>query len=217
MLPVPLTDPAALLAALGPYVLIGVFVMVFIESGCLFPFLPGDSLLFTAALMHGQLGIPLWALLAVAIGAAFLGDQVGYLLGARLGRRLFKPEARILKTEYLERSERFFRRHGVAAIVLARFVPIVRTFTPVSAGGAGMDHRRFSIWNLLGGVGWVVIMSLAGLTLGSIPFVARHLDVMATLIVVVSVLPMAIGALSKSRKATVVDADDRAADETVGR
>lgn len=201
----PLLDPSSMLSAMGPWVLLGIVVMVFIESGCLFPFLPGDSLLFTAALMHLQLGIPLWALFTTAIIAAFGGDQVGYLLGRRFGRGLFKPDARILKTEYLDRSETFFAKHGVAAIVLARFVPIVRTFTPLSAGISRMNHRHFTIWNLVGGAGWVVTMCIAGLTLGSIPLVANHIDIMATIIVLVSVTPMLISALARRRQRSASD------------
>ena len=185
---------------LGPWVLVGVFAMVFIESGCLFPFLPGDSLLFTAAMLHKQLGFSVPTLLNLAIVAAFLGDQVGYFLGERHGRRLFRDDARILKTEYLGQAEAFFDRHGVKSIVLARFVPIVRTYVPLTAGTSRMRYARFIRWNALGAILWVGSMTILGLTLGSVQVVADNLDVMVTLIIVISVAPMIVSGIVKYRK-----------------
>ena len=185
---------------LGPWVLVGVFARVFIESGCLFPFLPGDSLLFTAAMLHKQLGFSVPTLLILAIVAAFLGDQVGYFLGERYGRRLFRDDARILKTEYLGQAEAFFDRHGVKSIVLARFVPIVRTYVPLTAGTSLMRYARFIRWNALGAILWVGSMTILGLTLGSVQVVADNLDIMVTLIIVISVAPMIVSGIVKYRK-----------------
>ena len=194
-------DAEKLLEAFGPWVLIGMGLVIFVESGVLFPFLPGDSLIVTAAILAAQLGITWWQILLVGIPAAFLGDQVGYFLGRKFGRRLFKPDARIMKTEYLEEAEAFFTKYGGVSLVLGRFVPIVRTYVPLAAGTAAMPYRRFLLWNLGGGVLWVGSMTLVGALLGGIPLVRDNIDVLAIVIVLVSVLPIVIGAVIKSRKA----------------
>ncbi|MDD7384609.1 MAG: DedA family protein [Actinomycetaceae bacterium] len=195
-----LSDPTALLQALGPWVLPGLAFVLFIESGCLFPFLPGDSLIFTAAMLHVGFGFSPWALVIVGVLASFAGVYCGYFLGDHFGRRFFTPEARILKSEYLERSERFFVRYGAVSLVLSRFVPIVRTFIPVAAGVARMNMRSFLVYNALGSIGWVVLMTIAGLALGQFPFVVNHLDVIVVVIVLVSLLPMLIAWLVERNK-----------------
>lgn len=192
-----LSDPELLLQALGAFVLPGLALVLFVESGLLFPFLPGDSLIFTAAMLHKQFGFEVWTLLLVGVLAAFFGLQVGYWIGAKFGRRLFKPDARILKTEYLDRAEEFFENHGPGSLVLSRFVPIVRTFVPIAAGAARMNYGKFVIYNLIGAVAWLFSMTGAGLLLGQIPFVANNIDVIAILIVLVSVSPIIIGYLKK--------------------
>lgn len=123
-----LLDPVSLLTGAGPWVLLALAAIIFVETGLLFPFLPGDSLLFAAGLLSPQLGLPIPLVLVVAAAAAIAGDQIGYLLGRRYGRRLFSPDARILKSSYLEQADAFFLKHGARALVLARFVPIARTF-----------------------------------------------------------------------------------------
>ncbi|GGF29345.1 hypothetical protein GCM10010922_00420 [Microbacterium sorbitolivorans] len=193
-------DAEKLLESFGPWVLIGLFAVLFIESGVLFPFLPGDSLIVTAAILAGPLGITWWQILLVGIPAAFLGDQVGYFLGRRFGRRLFKDDARILKTSHLEEAEAFFRKYGGVSLVLGRFVPIVRTYVPLAAGTAAMPYRRFLLWNIGGGVLWVGSMTLVGALLGGIPLVRDNIDILAIVIVLVSVLPIVIGAVIKARK-----------------
>jgi membrane-associated protein len=194
-----LLDPSALLNGAGPYVLVVIAAFVFIESGLLFPFLPGDSLLFTAALLSVPLALPIPLLVLVAAVAAVAGDQVGYLLGHRYGRRIFKPDARVFKTRYLERSDDFFTKYGSKALVLARFVPIVRTFVPAVVGMSHLPYRRFVLWNVVGGVSWVLVCTFAGMWLGKIPFVANNVDLIAVAIVVVSVLPIAISLLRNRR------------------
>ncbi|MEV8215680.1 VTT domain-containing protein [Leifsonia sp. NPDC077715] len=207
---IPLLDASTWLHAFGPWVLVGIAVVVFIESGLLFPFLPGDSLLITAAILAPNLGIQVWQVAAVAIVAAFLGDQAGYWLGKRYGRRLFKPDARVLKTERLEAAEAFFARYGGPSLVLGRFVPFVRTYVPLSAGIANMRYRRFLLWNALGGVSWVIVMVLLGVLLGGIPFVANNIDVLMIVVVAISVAPVVIGALRRRRRARgQADAGDR--------
>ncbi|WP_066517277.1 DedA family protein [Curtobacterium ammoniigenes] len=192
-----LLDASTVLHAFGPWVLLGVGILVFIESGVLFPFLPGDSLLVTAAILSVPLGIAPWQTALVAIVAAVLGDQVGYWLGRRFGRRLFREDARVLRTERLAEAEAFFARYGGLALVLGRFVPIVRTYVPLAAGAAAMPWARFARWNLVGAVIWPVLLTLVGVLLGGIPFVAKNIDALAVLIVIVSVVPIGIGALRK--------------------
>ncbi|QGF23831.1 DedA family protein [Raineyella fluvialis] len=194
-----LSDPAALLQQLGPWALVGIALMVFIESGLLFPFLPGDSLLFTAALLLTPLGLNFWVLILVAFVAAFLGDQVGYFLGSRFGRGLFKDDARVLKTEHLVRAEEFFHKYGGRSLVLARFVPVVRTYVPLVAGMVRHPYSHFIGWNALGGALWVAIMTTAGYFLGDFPPVRNHVDLIAIIIVFVSLLPMGIEILRARR------------------
>ncbi|WP_298228671.1 DedA family protein [Gryllotalpicola sp.] len=196
-------NPDALLTALGPWALAGIAIIIFIESGVLFPFLPGDSLLVTAAILAYPLGLSHWVIAIVAFVAAFVGDQVGYLLGRRFGRRLFKPDARILKTEHLEEAERFFAKYGPVSLVLGRFVPIVRTYVPLAAGTAALRYSRFLLWNGLGGAAWVASLTLVGVFLGGIPFIANNIDVLMIVIVVVSVLPVAIGGFTRWRRSRV--------------
>ncbi|MBR6459867.1 MAG: VTT domain-containing protein [Actinomycetaceae bacterium] len=196
-----ISNPELLLQALGPWVIPGVAFIIFIESGCLFPFLPGDSLIFTAALLHAEFGFSPWTLVIVCVIAAFLGVQVGYWLGAKFGRKLFKDDARVLKTEYLVRAEEFFDKWGALSLVLSRFVPIVRTFVPIAAGAARMNYKRFVIFNTIAAVLWVGLMTILGLTLGRFDFVRERIDVIAVLIILISVMPMVIAWLNNRRKA----------------
>ncbi|MCQ9389636.1 VTT domain-containing protein [Brevibacterium sp. 50QC2O2] len=187
-----LLDPGPLLEAAGPWMLGVVALIVFIESGVLFPFLPGDSLLFVAGMLAPSMGIHIWAVIVTAWIAAFLGDQVGYLLGRRFGRRFFKPDARVLSTVRLQAAEDFFARHGGKSLILARFVPLVRTFTPLAVGIAAYPYKRFVGWNVAGAIGWGALLPLAGHFLGSIAIIRDHVDIWAILIVIVSVLPVVI-------------------------
>ena len=195
-----LLDPASLLAGLGPGALGVIALMVFIESGVLFPFLPGDSLLFTAGLLHQQLQLTLPVLIGVVTAAAIAGDQVGYMLGRTFGRRWFKEDARILKTEHLTTTEDFFRRHGGPAVVLARFVPMVRTFAPLSAGIARYDYKSFTLWNITGALAWAGSVTLLGTWLGHFDIIARNIDVIAVAMVLLSVLPAIVQFLKRRRK-----------------
>lgn len=196
----PLLDPAALLEGLGPATLGAIAVIVFIESGVLFPFLPGDSLLFTAGLLHQQLQLTLPVLIGVVAAAAVVGDQAGYMLGRRFGRRWFKDDAKVLKSAHLARTEDFFRRHGGSALVLARFVPVVRTFAPLSAGIARYDYRTFTLWNITGAVAWAASVTLLGTWLGHFEIVAKNIDLIAVVMVLVSVLPWGIELLKHRRR-----------------
>lgn len=179
--------------------------IIFIETGLLFPFLPGDSLIFTAALLSSSLMIPLPVLVVAIAVAAILGDTVGYALGKKFGRRLFKPDARILKTRYLEKADDFFAKYGPHSLVLARFVPLVRTFVPPVVGMSRMPYRRFVLWNAIGGISWALLLCLAGYFLGQIPVIANNVDVIAIVIVAVSLIPIVIAVIRERR------ADRRAA------
>jgi membrane-associated protein len=194
-----LLDPASLLEGLGPAALGVIAAMVFVESGVLFPFLPGDSLLFTAGLLHQQLQLTLPVLIGVITAAAIAGDQVGYMLGRKFGRRWFKDDARVLKTAHLTATEDFFRRHGGAAVVLARFVPMVRTFAPLTAGIARYEYKAFTLWNIVGALAWATSVTLLGTWLGHYEIVARNIDVIAVIMVVVSVVPWVIEFLKRRR------------------
>lgn len=196
-----LSSPDVLLQGFGPWVLAGLGIIVFIESGVLFPFLPGDSLLVTAAVLRNELGIQTWQILVVAIIAAFLGDQVGYYLGHTFGRRLFKDEAKVLRTDRLEAAEAFFVKYGPVSLVLGRFVPIVRTYIPLAAGTANMPYHRFIAWNIMGGIAWVGSMVAVGVLLGNIPGITSSIDKIMLLVIFISVLPIVFSALNARRKA----------------
>jgi len=201
MLTVPLAvhlfDAGSVLHAFGPAVLAGIAVLIFIESGVLFPFLPGDSLLVTAAITSAALGIAPWQVAVVASIAAVAGDQVGYWIGRRFGRRLFRAGARVLTTARLDEAEAFFTRWGGLSLVLGRFVPVVRTYVPLAAGTADMPYRRFILWNVVGAVGWACGLTVVGVLLGGIPFVAHNIDVLMIVVVIVSILPILIGVVRK--------------------
>jgi membrane-associated protein len=196
---IPGFDFTAILASTGPFVLAIVAVLVFIENGLLFPFLPGDSLVFAAALLVVSIGIPLWLLILVAAAAAIVGDIVGYAIGARLGKRLFKPGARVFKPAYRDQADAFLTRYGAAALVLARFVPIVRTFVAPVVGTSSIPYRKFLLWNVVGGAAWATILCVAGFWLGKIPAVANNIELIAVGIVVVSVLPVGINVIKRRR------------------
>ena len=176
--------------------LIGILAIVFAESGLLIGFfLPGDSLLFTAGLLvaGGVLHHPLWLVCLLAAVAAVAGDQFGFLVGRRFGPGLFRrPDSRVFKQENLGRARQFFDRYGARSIVLARFVPIVRTFTPVVAGASHMPYRKFGIYNVAGGTLWACGVTTLGYFLGQIAFVRSNIELILLAIVVVSVLPVGI-------------------------
>lgn len=178
--------------------------VIFSETGLLIGFfLPGDSLLFTAGFLSskpvgsaGQNVLHIGWLIAALSVAAVLGDAVNYWLGLQMEVHVFeKGRLRFVKHEHLLAAKAFYERHGGKAIVLARFVPLVRTFTPFVAGVARMGYRRFAVYNVIGGIGWVVTMSLAGYWLGQIRFISEHFEAAVLLIVLVSLLPVAISFL----------------------
>lgn len=190
-----LMDAETWLQSFGPWVLWGMGLIVFIESGLLFPFLPGDSLLITAAMLHGPLNVSIWQILLVSGCAAVAGDQAGFYLGHRFGRKLFKKDAKLLKLERLEKAEEFFHRRGPLALIIGRFIPIIRTYVPLAAGTAGMHYRHFAVWNVTGAVAWVGSMVAIGYFLGGIPNIASSIEGITIGVVIASLIPIAGGAL----------------------
>jgi membrane protein DedA with SNARE-associated domain len=192
-----------LLSVLGPAALLVAMAIVFAETGLLLGFfLPGDSLLFTLGLLSaaGAIHLPVWVIVVGVFVACVAGDQVGYLLGRRFGPRVFNRESsRWFRASHAERARVFFDRHGAKAIVLARFVPVVRTFTPVVAGVAGMPRRRFTAFNVGGGFLWSVLLVAAGYFLGGIPIVAAHVELIVVGLVLLSVVPAMIAYLRTRR------------------
>ncbi|MEV5280946.1 VTT domain-containing protein [Streptomyces sp. NPDC051994] len=195
-------DPDYLLQTFG---LAGLLLVVFAESGLLIGFfLPGDSLLFTTGLLvtTGKLDTPLWLVCVLVVLAAVLGDQVGYLFGKKVGPSLFRrPDSKLFKQENVEKAHEFFEKYGPKSLVLARFVPIVRTFTPIVAGVSGMNYRSFVTFNVIGGTLWGAGVTLLGAALGNVDFVHKHIELILVAIVLVSVVPIAIEFLRARAKA----------------
>jgi len=191
-------------------VLPGILIIVFIETGLLFPLLPGDSLLFTGGLLAAQPNPPMniWVLAISVSVVAVLGDQCAYFIGRRIGPALFdKEDSRLFKKRYVTESHAFFEKHGPKTIILARFVPIVRTFTPVLAGVSYMRYPLFLGFDIIGGILWGAGMTLLGYFLGNVPFVKENLEVMILLIVFLSILPglMAVGRNVLQRRGALPD------------
>ncbi|MFF5519108.1 DedA family protein [Streptomyces coeruleorubidus] len=173
----------------------GILLIVFAESG-LFAFLPGDSLLFTAGLFVAEgtyITQPLWLVCTLIVIAAVVGDQVGYMIGKFLGPKLFnRPNSKLFKQENLDKAHEFMEKYGPKAIVLARFVPIVRTFAPIVAGAGRMKYRTFVTYNVIGGIAWGTGVTLAGYWLGQIDFIKKNVESILILIVLLSVVPIII-------------------------
>ncbi|MER5213266.1 VTT domain-containing protein [Streptomyces sp. NPDC002838] len=181
----------------------GILLIVFAESG-LFAFLPGDSLLFTAGLFVAEgnyISQPLWLVCTLIVLAAVIGDQVGYMIGKFFGPRLFnRPNSKLFKQENLEKAHEFMEKYGPKAIVLARFVPIVRTFAPIVAGAGRMKYRTFITYNIIGGIAWGTGVTVAGYWLGQIEFIKTNVEAILILIVLLSVVPILVEYLRERSK-----------------
>jgi membrane-associated protein len=187
-------QPQNILERFGTAAFVAVLVIVFIECGLFVFFLPGDSLLFVTGLFisTGQIGVPLWLACLLLSVAAVAGNLCGYGIGRKVGPPLFhRPDSRLLKPEYVEQTHGFFERYGPRAIVLARFVPIVRTFITAMAGVGKMDFRTYAVYSAIGGVLWATGLTVLGYYLGHIEFVQKNIELIAILIVVLSILPAA--------------------------
>jgi membrane-associated protein len=206
--------------AWGPWALAGICLIVIIETGLLFPFLPGDSLLFTVGLFIGTgvLGVPLWVACLALFAAAFIGDQIGFFIGHKAGPKIFQREdSRFFKKEYVDKTHAFFERYGGRAIILARFVPFVRTYIPVAAGVGKMHYGHFVRYNAIGALLWGVGVTLLGYWLGGFAVVRDNIEVAIVLIVFVSLLPMITEGVKhrlETRRAARAMADAGAPDPT---
>lgn len=201
-----------LFATYGTLIYVVLFLVIFIETGVVaMPFLPGDSLLFTAGLFcvpqagatEAPLSLPI--LIGLLFLAAILGDNCNYWIGRKLGLKVFTYKFKgkpLVKKEYLDKTHEFFEKHGTKAIIMARFVPFVRTFAPFAAGVGEMSYRRFFSFDIVGGALWVCGLTLAGYMLGGVDFIRKHIDLVCLGIILVSVLPIVFSALkSKFSKA----------------
>ncbi|UJP40089.1 VTT domain-containing protein [Cellulomonas palmilytica] len=186
-------DADHLIQSFGGAALLGIVIVVFIETGLLFPILPGDSLLFTAGALVAQdvLDFPLWLLCLLIFLAAFLGDQTAFLIGRKAGPKVFnKPDSRFFKQSYIDQTYAYFDKYGGRTIIVARFVPIVRTYAPVAAGVGHMSYRHFVSFNVIGALLWGVGVTLLGFALGNIAFVKNNIEALLVVLVLISVLPM---------------------------
>lgn len=184
---------AELVATYGVWIYAILFLIIFCETGLVVtPFLPGDSLLFVAGTLAalGDNNINVHLMVLLLISAAILGDLVNYLIGKYFGERLFRnPNSKIFKQSYLEKTHQFYERHGGKTIILARFVPIVRTFAPFVAGMGKMCYKRFGLFNITGAIVWVSLFMYAGYFFGGLEIVQKNLQILIVLIIFVSILP----------------------------
>jgi membrane-associated protein len=189
-------QPDSILLWLGPWALVGLALIIFAECGLLLGFfLPGDSLLFTAGLFvaEGSIRWPLWAVCALLVVAAVVGNACGYWIGRSAGPAVFdRPQSRLFRPQHVAKTREFFDRYGNRAIVLGRFVPIVRTFITVMAGVGRMDARRYLTYSVIGGVAWAAGVTVLGYWLGQFAFVKANIELILLVIVLVSLLPMII-------------------------
>jgi membrane-associated protein len=193
-------DPNTIVTNFG---LLGIALILFVECGLLIGFfLPGDTLLFAAGVLvkKGTFDQPLWLVIAIEMGAAIAGNMVGYEIGRRGGPAVFnKPDSRLFKPEYVERTQTFFDRYGALAIVLGRFVPVVRTFITVMAGAGRMNFRTYATYTVIGGVLWTVSVTMLGYFLGNVAFIADNIELLLLGGVLISVVPVGFGLIRHTR------------------
>ena len=214
-------DPHAIIAELNGLALFVILAMVFIETGLLFGFfLPGDSLLFVTglAVAHGDIkfggeSVPIWLMCLLISVVAFAGDQTGYWIGRKSGHALFnRPNSRFFSQKNVAKTHAFFERYGSRAVILAHFVPVMRTFVPVAAGIGEMDYRKFVRYNIIGVIGWGTGITLLGVFLGRFQVVADHIDLFTIGFVVLSTIPIWIEGMRARREAKAEEAERRAND-----
>lgn len=194
-------NPEILLSGLGP-VALGVLCLIIFAESSVFPVLPGDSLLFTAGLLiaNGSLDLPLWLACVCATAAALIGNVVGFGIGWKVGPALFKKNSKFFKQEYVDQTHAFLEKHGPKAVVLARFVPFVRTFITWIAGIGRMEPKKYFTYTVLGGILWAAGLILLGSLLGEIPLIKNNVDAIFILIVLISVLPIVFEYLKARRE-----------------
>jgi len=183
------------------------FVIIFAETGFVItPFLPGDSLLFAAGALiaGGATGLDIYLLTLILIIAAFTGNTVNYLLGNYLGPKVFKEKNKILKLDYYLQTKAFFDKHGGKAVIISRFMPIIRTIAPFVAGVGRMPMLRYSLYNIIGGASWIIVFLFAGYFLGNVPFFKAHFSLVGIAIILVSIIPPVIAAINNRAKKSSV-------------
>jgi membrane-associated protein len=197
---------SAVIQQYGSWTYLLLFIVIFMETGFVVtPFLPGDSLLFAAGTFASPaLGsaLDIWVLYILLIVAAVGGDNVNYWIGRSIGRRAFSGEISFLKKAYLERTESFYQKHGRKAVVLARFIPIIRTFAPFVAGVGKMSYTRFLSYDILGGFAWVSLFTWGGFFFGNLPFVQENFSIVVLAIIFISILPAIIEILRSRLRPT---------------
>ncbi|MFN8595634.1 MAG: DedA family protein [Anaerolineae bacterium] len=185
----------------GGWTLVVLFVIIFMETGLVVtPFLPGDSLIFAAATFAARGALDPWLIFTLLSIAAIAGDTVNYWIGHRIGAKAYTGEVRWIKKEYMQRTHNFFAKHGGRTIFLARFVPIVRTFTPFVAGVSQMPYGFFIRWNVIGGITWVGLFTALGYFFGNIPFVQHNFELVIIAIILISLVPAVIEAVKARRE-----------------
>jgi membrane-associated protein len=194
---------AEIISTYGTWTYLILFAIIFMETGLVItPFLPGDSLLFAAGTFASLGVLNVWLLFILLSIAAIIGDTVNYWIGHYIGEKAFSGNIRFLKKEYLDRTHDFYERHGGKTIILARFIPIIRTFAPFVAGVGEMSYNRFLTYNVVGGILWVGIFVFAGYYFGNIPFVRDNFSVVILAIIVISVLPGVFEFIKERMKAS---------------
>ncbi len=214
---IPFLDPEGLIHAFGPWAVLGICAIIFAETGLLIGFIfPGDTLLILAGVIAAKdsygLGLPILLIAFLIAVAAFLGGELGYLIGHKVGPRIFeRKESGLFSSENVKRTNAFFVKFGAFAVILARFVPVVRTFTPIAAGIAHMPYRKYSLYNAIGALAWGFGITMLGYGIGHIPpvaaFVEKYIDIILLAAVLVSVVPALLQVFRTSRKAKKADGD----------
>jgi membrane-associated protein len=193
---------ADILIRFGSWTYILLFGVIFAETGLVVtPFLPGDSLLFAIGAFAAKGAINIWLIVPLLTAAAIIGDSVNYAIGHYIGPRVFTDNIRFLKREHLHKAHAFYEKHGGKTIILARFIPIIRTFAPFVAGVGSMNYSRFVLFNVVGALIWVPIFSFAGYYFGNLPFIQKNFEYVILVIIVISLLP-AVFEFLKERRAS---------------
>lgn len=189
---------AELVTQYGFWTLLILFLIIFCETGLVVtPFLPGDSLLFAAGALAAQVpeSLPIWLMIGILIVAAILGDSVNYFIGKTAGDRILAMKRPIIRQSHIDKTHQFYEKHGGKTIILARFVPIVRTLAPFVAGLGHMSYRTFFSYNVIGGLLWVIPITLAGYFFGGIPIIKNNFSIVVLLIIFISILPAMYAAM----------------------
>ncbi len=182
---------AIMIGSYGFWIYPILFFIIFAETGLVItPFLPGDSLIFAAGALSGQGFLNLWLLFVLLVSAAIVGDTINYAIGHYLGPKVFKEGSRFFKQEYLFKTKEFYEKHGGKTIILARFIPIIRTFAPFVAGIGAMEYPKFLAYNILGGLAWVSICLFSGYWFGTLPFVQNNFSLIIIAIIIISISPL---------------------------